>query len=552
MPDQHKVLEGLSDSQRQSLHEFSQVTNANDLDLAVRVLASRQWNTQQAIQMYYEPGYADALQKSDGGNGTQEALKDGVSEGLRRRGVEPSGSGRDTQSSGHGAESGRDTQSSGHGAESGNGLNTEGGSRRKPEDSASRRPQFAITPLLVWPFVLALQLATLAVATLLRILGIRRIASAGVPNQTTITGDFEQHFEARYGLEHPPFFHGTLADARTAALRDQKYIVMVLWSKEHDDADVFGRALAHADVVAYLAQSRFIVWAGDLTQLDAYAAAGDSGATHFPSISVLGPRAVSSGLPRLELLARMRNGPRATTDGAMAQSLISFVTRVVASRDSMTSAMRREQEAREAERRLRAQQNAAYEASLARDQERDRAQREQEAKAREQEAKAREQEIKAKEERDAEERRRREEMFVEEQRTQWRWAMLAQIHKTQSESATKLSTTDAAKLSLRLENGRRIVHSFAPDSTMQHVFDFVETRGEADEWAATGVTPYGSDLAQITAPAGYTHTYEFALVSQFPRVVFDDRRATLRDALSACGLWPSAVLIAEPLFEPED
>ncbi|KAJ2195500.1 Ubx domain-containing protein [Coemansia sp. RSA 518] len=532
MADQHtndKVLEGLSDSQRQSLHEFSQVTNAN-LDLAVRVLASRQWNTQQAIQMYYEPGYADALQKTDD---AQEAEKD-VSEGLRRRGVEASGSGRDTQSNVRGAES------SGH--------NAEGGSRRKPEGSASRRPQFAITPLLVWPFVLMLRLAMLAASTLLRILGIQRIASSGVPNQTTITNDFEHYFEAHYGLEHPPFFHGTLADARTAALRDQKYIVMVLWSKEHDDADVFGRALAHPDVVACLTQPQFIVWADDLTQLDAYAAASDSGATHFPSISVLGPRAASAGLPtRLELVARMRNGPQ--TANAMAQSLVSFVTRVVASRDSMTRAMQREQDERDAERRLRAQQNAAYEASLARDQERDREQREQSARAREQEIKAREEEIKAKEEQDAEERRRREEQAVDEQRTQWRWAKLAQIHK---ENATELASADAAKLSLRLENGRRIVHSFARDSTMQRVFDFVETRDVADEWATKGVTPYGSDLAQITAPAGYTHTYEFALVSQFPRVVFDDRRATLHNALSACGLWPSAVLIAEPLFEPED
>ncbi|KAJ2500133.1 Ubx domain-containing protein [Coemansia sp. RSA 1972] len=531
MADQHtndKALEGLSDSQRQSLHEFSQVTNAN-LDLAVRVLASRQWNTQQAIQMYYEPGYADGLQKSDS---AQEAVKDDVGEGLRRRGGEPSGRGRDTQSNGP--------------SESGSGHNAEG-SRRKPEDSASKRPQFAITPLLVWPFVLMLRLAMLAAATLLRMLGIRRIASAGVPNQTTLTDNFEHHFEAHYGLDHPPFFHGTLADAQTAALRDQKYIVLVLWSKEHDDADVFGRALAHPDVVACLTHERFIVWPGDLTQSDAYAAASDSGATHFPSISVLGPCAQSTGQPRLELLARMRNGPQTTS--AMAQSLVSFITRVVTSRDSIMRAMRREQEEREAERRLRAQQNAAYEASLARDRERDREQREQNARAKEEEEKAREQQVKEREERDKEERRMREEQVLDGQRTQWRWAKLAQIH---SESATELANTDTAKLSLRLENGSRIVHSFARDSTMQHVFDFVETRGVADEWAALGVTPYGTDLAQITAPAGYTHTYEFALVSQFPRVVFDDRRATLHTALSACGLWPSAVLIAEPLFEPED
>ncbi|KAJ2353082.1 hypothetical protein H4S02_013348, partial [Coemansia sp. RSA 2611] len=83
-----------------------------------------------------------------------------------------------------------------------------------------------------------------------------------------------------------------------------------------------------------------------------------------------------------------------------------------------------------------------------------------------------------------------------------------------------------------------------------HVFDFVETRQAAAEHAA-GARPFG-ELDAVEAPSGYEHAYEFALVSQFPRVVFGDRDAGLRDALAPHGLWPSAALFVEPLYEPSD
>ncbi|KAJ2837961.1 Ubx domain-containing protein [Coemansia erecta] len=112
----------------------------------------------------------------------------------------------------------------------------------------------------------------------------------------------------------------------------------------------------------------------------------------------------------------------------------------------------------------------------------------------------------------------------------------------------------AGKLNLRLEDGTRILKVFSAEATLQDVFDFVETRDVAGEWEADGgKSPFGKGgLASIEMPEGYKHEYEFVLVSQFPRVVFEDRGANLKETLSAKGLWPSAALIVEPLFEPDE
>ncbi|KAJ1998736.1 hypothetical protein GGI04_004874, partial [Coemansia thaxteri] len=83
------------------------------------------------------------------------------------------------------------------------------------------------------------------------------------------------------------------------------------------------------------------------------------------------------------------------------------------------------------------------------------------------------------------------------------------------------------------------------------LFDFVETRAVASEWEARKETPYGPDLHSVEFPEGYEHDYDFVLVSQFPRVVFGDKRAILKSALQAKSMWPSATLIVEPIFESD-
>ncbi|KAJ2769675.1 Ubx domain-containing protein, partial [Coemansia nantahalensis] len=416
------------------------------------------------------------------------------------------------------------------------------------------RPQFRLGPLLVWPFALVLRLAAAAAHALLAVLGMRRISAAGVPGGTAAPTDtFERYFESEYGPVHPPLFAGTYAAAREAAAREGRYLVTILWSKQHDDARALGRVLTHPTLVAFLSQPRFIVWADDIAASGVYGLPLALGATELPSLGVFGEstRAPvpappgSRGSANLTQIARMDGLPGldemvapATATGDehvyreyLARALIRELDRTVARHGLALSAARRGQQVRTEEQRLRRQQDAAYEASLERDQQR----------ALEAQAQA-ERERAAREEA---ERLLREEQRAKEAQQQWRWATLARLER---DAAGAPSPAGAGKLSLRLECGRRVVHTFAADATVQHVFDFVETREAAAEWARSGTTPFGADLHAVQPPEGYVHTYDFVLVSQCPRVVFDDRDAPLKAALAAKGLWPSAALIVEPLY----
>ncbi|KAJ2740301.1 Ubx domain-containing protein [Coemansia sp. BCRC 34301] len=393
-------------------------------------------------------------------------------------------------------------------------------------------------PLLTWPFVLPWRISLGIVQALLSLL------------------DFRYLFEESFGVVHPPFFEGKYMRALETAHSEVKHLLIVLWSSEHDDAETMGQALTHPDVVAYLSQPQFIVWAGNVARSEAFQVASMLEAASFPCIAMAALKtqsrlsAAAGERFRLQVVARIDGVPRQSgaqlaTAADESNRLAQFVCRVIgdsiAQHEAELWEARHEQEGLEAERRLRDQQNAAYEASLARDRER--------------EAEARALEEAQRIERQKEEDRQREDQRVEELRRQWRWATLAQLWLKEGEEQEAVTDgagkSDVCKLNLRLENGSRIIHAFPANVDLQRVFDFVETRDVAGEWEARKETPYGDDLSSILHPEGYTHEYDFVLVSQFPRVVFADQKAVLKDALQAKGMWPSATLIVEPLFEPD-
>ncbi|KAJ2848694.1 Ubx domain-containing protein [Coemansia brasiliensis] len=496
------ALDDLTDAQKQSLQSFCQVTKEENVQLAVRVLKSRQWSVEQAVEMYYAPGFIGSLAAE-----TSEEVA-GSSQ-LRQRNPAQSSSRAVSQPS----------------------------SDHEHREILSPKPQFSLMPLLSWPILLLVRLAASIINVALQLVGRQRItASAARTNRSVpYSSDRSQlvrEFESAYGTVHVPFYTGTLAQAQEIARQEMKYLVVMLWSGEHDSTPLFEHALTQPALVECLSRSQFIVWAGDVASQDAFRVAESLGVFAFPFMGIIFVQQTSGNRSGLQLLARMDGlGPSANARH-LANMLVRFVERPIVRHEQTLNAARREQQEREAARRLREQQNAAYERSLALDQERERARREQEERERKEREKA--------------EACLREEQRREELCKQWRWAKFAE--QQQNDCKDDLVTT----LSLRLENGSRVVCKFAASATLQQVFDFVETREVAEEWAQSQTTPFGSDLYEVSMPKDYVHTYEFALVSQFPRVVFEDRSANLKDALSASGLWPSAALIVEPLFEPED
>ncbi|KAJ1720845.1 Ubx domain-containing protein [Coemansia erecta] len=502
------ALDGLTDDQRRCVHEYCAITNTEDIDAAVSVLKAKEWSVQLALHAFFEP------------TGEPSATEPATSDTPQLRQRRPV--------------------------------------RLQPETplvapvppATAVVPGFSWLPLLTWPFHLVLQLTLYIAHILLSIVGLGHIVAA--PNfrlsyrqPSDEPGDFTRYFERTFGATHPPFFSGTYTQALEAARaqdgRQPKYLVVILWSKEHDDMEKFGRALAHSDVVAFLGRPEFVLWVGDVAMASGYQAAMALGATQYPFVALAAQRAhvhPAMRQPRIRLEVAMRlNGlspiqRRMNSDG-LARTLVQMLRTPLDRADRAERAARQQQEERREARRIVEMQDQAYQASLERDRERERV--------------AREQAEKEREEREREEKIVREQQQAERMREQWRWAVFARIQREQGQGST-----DTCKLNLRLDDGSRELHVFSADASLQHVFDFVETRAVAAEWASKGVTPFGPSLDEIEEPVGYEHEYDFVLVSQFPRCVFDDRRINLRDALAGKGLWPSATLIVEPLFDASE
>ncbi|KAJ1906186.1 Ubx domain-containing protein [Coemansia sp. IMI 209127] len=538
------LLDSLTEDERKHLFEFCDATAMDDLDAAIGILQAKQWHVGQAIQAFFEPPppTSDNNNGNNSNNATHTDSASGTS-GLRHRTAAATTTSERSQT-----------------------RNDDALQSARRLEPGSSLPAFTLVPLVAWPFMLLVQLALFFIRGFLTLIGLGRIAAAGIPgadNTTTALADthggsagdaarLHSYFESTYGNTHPPFFVGTYTGALEAAHRDMKYLVVVLWSRAHDDADRLGQALTHSRVVEFLSNPRYIVWMGDVSCTEAYGAAARLGVTAYPfvGLAALKPAPQTSGGSnnnnrfRLHVVARIEGlsgSANADNADALARELTRRLGVSVEANEQALQAAQREQEARDSDRRLREQQNAAYEASLARDRERERLVREREQSEHTQRAE--------------EERRQREREGWEKRREQWRWATLARIMREDSNSEVDVMASKKkpmGRFQLRLEDGTRLVRAFAADATMQHVFDFIETRGVAEKWGSLKTTPHGDDLDAIRFPEEYTHEYDFALVSQFPRVVFDHTGAALGEVMAANGLWPSATLIVEPLFEPED
>ena len=138
------------------------------------------------------------------------------------------------------------------------------------------------------------------------------------------------------------------------------------------------------------------------------------------------------------------------------EDVIAAVSIPLAVRDHALQSLRTEQDDLEASRRLRAQQAEAYQASLAQDLERERqAQEKAEQEQREQ---------------DDLERERKEQEELERQADQWRiWARHALVKPEPVGGPSE----GIVKISLRLENGKRVIRKFDGSEPIESIYQFV-------------------------------------------------------------------------------
>lgn len=359
---------------------------------------------------------------------------------------------------------------------------------------------------------------------------------------SSATGAFTAWFEQRFGQRHPRFFNGSYNSAFQRAKASQRCLVVVLVSPVHEHADRIGELMTSVELTDYLAQDRFVVWGGLTSSPEAFVVAEDLHASGYPFIGLImfsraRYSAAASGNGVRPVLVSRIDGFSGDTSAARVASMFEIPLMVHSQIAESISAEQREVEA---SRSLREQQEQAYQASLARDLERERL--------------AREKAEKERREREEAERVQREQLELEARIRQWRLWALKNLVKPEPAGGPK---DGVARISIRLEDGKRVIRKFNGDDPVEVIYLFVDTYGVYQETKQDPqMVPVcesggGGDNSHEKCPENYTHVYDFNLVSSFPRYVFDNRSMTIREAFEKAKLWPSALLIFEPLEEDD-
>lgn len=300
---------------------------------------------------------------------------------------------------------------------------------------------------------------------------------------------FIREFEEEYGTHSLRFLENGYNMALEKAHRDLKFLLVVLLSPEHDDTSSWVRdTLLSREVTDFIndPQNGIIVWGGNVQDSEAFQVSHALRCTKFPfaTLIVHTPNVSSTAMSVVS---------RISGTSSPSEFVEKLRTAILQNREPLERirATRAEQQA---SRSLREQQDSAYERSLAIDRERARQRREAEAEQRRQEQEAAEQQA-------AEEKRRRDHQ-------QWkRW----RAQSIQDEPGTDVK--EAARISIRLTSGERVIRRFAPDADIEELYAFVECYDvlqDPEQMAAGG-----------EKPEGFEHQYRFRLVSPMPRMVYE-------------------------------
>ncbi|KAK0658222.1 FAS-associated factor 2 [Lasiodiplodia hormozganensis] len=314
---------------------------------------------------------------------------------------------------------------------------------------------------------------------------------------------FIREFEEEYGSHELPFFEGGYAQAFDLAKKDLKFLLVILISPEHDDTTSHVQeTLLAPEVVNFLKdpQNNIIVWAGNVQDAEAYQVSNALNCTKLPFAGLI-VHTPSVSSTAMSVVARIV-GPTPPS------TFMSRLQTAVAQNAEPLNRVRATRAEQQAARNIRQAQDTAYERSLAQDRERARQKREAE------EARKRAEQ----EERERQEAKEREARNLEQWR-KWRVQSIA--------SEPDNDVKDVVRISLRMPSGDRVVRKFAPDTSIEELYAFVECYDLLQDDAAE---------VGVEKPPSYNHEYKFVLVSPMPREEFGlEKGGTVRERIGRSG-----------------
>lgn len=321
---------------------------------------------------------------------------------------------------------------------------------------------------------------------------------------------FKREFDEEYGENSLTWFDGGHAQALDTAKKEIKFLLMILMSPEHDDTEAFIKGtLLSQEVVNFINDpaNNIVLWGGNVMDSEAYQVALEYNCTKFPC-SVLACLTPKEGSTRMGIIKRV-SGPLPP-----ARYLASLTSAMDKYKSDLEGA-RAERVANDFARNLRAEQDAAYERSLATDRERARQRKEAEEAAAAEERRAR-QEAEAAE-------------LLEQNRQQWRkWRATTVLPEPDA------SVKDSVRLALNMPDefgGGRVVRRFNKETSLEELYAFVDCYPLIKDSIALD-----ADDEKAAQPVNYTHKYEFRIATIMPReTLYPDSKVTIAEKMGRGG-----------------
>ncbi|XP_043721907.1 plant UBX domain-containing protein 10-like [Telopea speciosissima] len=315
---------------------------------------------------------------------------------------------------------------------------------------------------------------------------------------------FLASFEEQYGLSHPFFYACRFAEALKIAQDERKLMFMYLHSPTHPFTPSFCGGTLGSELVVQFLDANFVSWGALASRGEGLQMATVLRVAGFPFCAIVAPASADN-----ILVLQQIEGPVSPDE------LVEILQRVMEEQGSAFGGPGAKQlaEKRQADHRLREEQDAAYLASLRRDQEKDRSSRE--VLAQEKESNQKPTEAKGKAKNDG---------FQGSSTTKQQIGKVEKGKETQPKEIL-ISGKDppqslVTKILIRFPNGERREQSFLCTDKIQSIYTYIDSQ------ALPGIGSY-------------------RLISSFPRKVygFQQMGMTLKEA----GFHPRATLFLELL-----
>eukprot|EP00245_Coleochaete_scutata_P007812 TRINITY_DN23582_c0_g1_i1.p1 TRINITY_DN23582_c0_g1~~TRINITY_DN23582_c0_g1_i1.p1 ORF type:complete len:513 (-),score=117.01 TRINITY_DN23582_c0_g1_i1:700-2238(-) len=309
---------------------------------------------------------------------------------------------------------------------------------------------------------------------------------------------FLQRFELEYGPAHPAFLETNFMEAVRLAGEQFKFLFVYIHSAEHSNTPAFCRSALCSEPVIRFVDENFVAWGGDVRGSEGFQMSNVLKASTFPFCCI-----VTGSTGQRVALLQVVEGPKTP------EELVEVLRRVLEEQGPMLVAQRMEMEERALSRRLREEQDAAYQAALLADQERELKRKEEAERLQREAAEA------AKRKQEEEEAARRAAEAVAERE--------AALERRRIEKAAALGPEpekgpDVTQVLIRFPNGDRKERRFPRTAPVQAVYDYVDSLG------------------------GFKAVH-YSLVSNFPTTVYGPE--TLSLPLESVGLHPHASLFLQ-------